>query len=63
MTLLCVTSALKAYGIFDVTKNQNDVQTALNNVMLVRPVISCSIYMYHWTLPLGYISRVCKNVK
>ena len=44
---------MKAKGIVDVTKNQNDVRTALNNVTLVRLVICRSIYMYPWTLPLG----------
>ena len=36
---------LKAYGIVDLTKNQNGFRTALNNVTLIRP--------------LGYIGRVC----
>ena len=54
--------ALKAYEIVDVTKNQNGVRTALNNVTLVRPVVCRSIYMYPWALLLGYIGRVCKNV-
>ena len=62
MTLLSVTPGLKAYGIVDVTKNQNGVRTALNNVTLVRPVICRSMYTYPWTLLLGYIGRVCKNV-
>ena len=56
MTLLRVTSAFEAYGIVtvDVTKNQNGVRTALNNVTLVRPVICRSMYMY----PCGEFNNV-----
>ena len=35
----------------DVTKNQNGVRMALNNIMLVRPVICHA--MYHLILPLA----------
>ena len=63
MTLLRVThQRLKAYGIDDVTKNQNCVRTALNTVTQVRTAICRSIYMYPWTLLLWYIGRVCENV-
>ena len=59
MVKMTLHQRLKAYGIVDVTKNQNGVRTALNNVTLVRRLICRSIYMY--TLLLGYIGSVCEN--